>query len=50
MKKYKVCYYISSLESSVTTKYFDNYEDAISFANSLPTGDVLEIKRIENAS
>ena len=47
MKKYKVCYYISSLESSVTTKYFDSYQEAIRFADSLPTGDVLEIKRIE---
>lgn len=50
MKKYKVCYYTTSQESSVNTKVFDNYEDAITFANSIPTGDVLEIKRIENGS
>lgn len=50
MKKYKVCYYVTSQESSVNTKVFDSYEEAVVFANSLPTGDVLEIKRIENAS
>jgi hypothetical protein len=48
--KYKVCYYITSQESSVNTKVFNSYDEAVAYANSLPTGDVLEIKRIENES
>jgi hypothetical protein len=48
--KYKVCYYTNSNESSVTTKVFESYEEAIEFADKVPTGDVLEIKRIENGS
>lgn len=46
MKKYKVCYYVGS-GSSVKTKYFDDFSSATQFAISLPVGDVLEIKRIE---
>ena len=46
MKKYKVCYYIGS-GSGVKTKYFETFSEATTFAVSLPTGDVLEIKRIE---
>ena len=48
--KYKVCYYTTLQESSVSIKTFDSYEEAVAFANSIPTGDVLEIKRIENES
>jgi hypothetical protein len=46
MKKYKVCYYTGS-GSGVKTKQFDNFSEACDFAISLPVGDVLEIKRIE---
>jgi hypothetical protein len=50
MNEYKVCYYVNASEHYVDSKVFPSLNEAIDFANSLPQGDVLEIKRIENAS
>jgi hypothetical protein len=47
MNEYKVCYYVNGSEHYVDSKVFPSLSEAIDFANSLPQGDVLEIKRVE---
>lgn len=44
-RQYKVYYYFYNI---VENKLFDSLKEAVDFAMSLPTGDVFEIKRVED--
>lgn len=44
---YKVAFYRSAKETSIDFKTFFNFEDAIAFAKTLKSGDVIEIKKYE---
>lgn len=44
---YKVTFYRSPQESSVDFKTFFDFDDAIKFAKTIRSGDVIEIKKYE---
>lgn len=44
-RQYRVYYYFYNM---VENKLFDSLKEAVDFAMSLPTGDVFEIKRVED--
>lgn len=44
---YRVSYYRNPSETSVDFKNFIEYEEAIRFAGTIRTGDVIEIKKYE---
>lgn len=44
-RQYKVYYYFYNM---VENKLFDSLKEAVDFAMTLPTGDVFEIKRVED--
>jgi hypothetical protein len=46
---YKVTYHITGT-SAVLFKVFDTFQEAMLFSSSVPTGNVLEVKRLENES
>lgn len=46
-RQYKVYYHFYNL---VENKTFDSLKEAFEFSMSLPTGDVYEIKRVEDGS
>ena len=46
-KSYRVYYYFYN---KVENKTFDSFKEVIEFSLSLPTGDVYEIKRVEDGS
>lgn len=45
---YKVTYLITGSNDALN-KRFETFQEAMAFASSVPTGNVLEIKRVENA-
>ena len=46
---YNVAYLITG-SYNVLNKTFETFQEAMAFASKVPTGDVLEIKRVEDAS
>ena len=44
---YKVTFYRSPRETSIDFKNFFTFEDAIAFAKTIKSGDVIEIKKYE---
>lgn len=44
-RQYRVYYYFYNM---VENKLFDSLKEAVDFAMTLPTGDVFEIKRVED--
>ncbi len=44
---YRVTYYRTPAETSVDFKNFVEYQEAIRFASTIRTGDVIEIKKYE---
>jgi hypothetical protein len=47
---YKVCYYSSSLETSLLFKEFETWELALEFVCTLPVDSLLEMKYYESSS